>query len=305
MKTATAALLLATLCAGAGCRPETSAAMSRTDSATVTERGARLAAALARPVRDSGATETEPIAKWLLGTYLLEISGLALTGDGRLLAHADEGARIFELDYRAGRMVRTFDLGKEPVVGDFEGITSVNDTLYLLTSTGVLYGFQEGANGSRVAYIKHDTGLKDQCEFEGVAFDPSIRVLLMACKNVLTKGPLQDSLVIYRWKIPGGSEPQPTRLTVFLAPIIGPNGWKGLHPSDITVDPTSGNYVLVAADEGALIQITPSGELIFARKLPPGLDHAEGVAITKDGILVIGTEGRANLPAAVTLFRWP
>jgi len=312
----TAVLLLATMSVGAGCRPDSSAAMSRKDSVTVTERTARLAAALTQPVRDSIAdstadssaaanvTERPPIAKWLLGSYLLEISGIALTSDGRLLAHADEGARIFEIDYRGGRMVRTFDLGKEPVIGDFEGITAVNDTLYLLTSTGMLYQFQAGKDGSRVQYTKHDTGLKAECEFEGVAYDPSIRSLLLACKNVYTKGPIQDSLVIHRWKLSGASDTVRSHLSVALAPIIGPNDWKNLHPSDITVDPTSGNYVLVAADESALIEITPAGELISARPLGPGLAHAEGVAVTKDNILIISTEGEAKLRAAVTLFRW-
>ena len=62
--------------------------------------------------------------------------------------------------------------------------------------------------------------------------------------------------------------------------------------------------MLVAADESALVQITPSGELVFARPLGPGLAHAEGVVITKDGILIISTEGEPKLSAAVTLFRW-
>jgi uncharacterized protein YjiK len=277
--------------------------MSRTDSAAVAQRTEHLAQVLAQP--DSGSTRGGPIAKWLLGAELAEISGLALTADGRLLTHADEGGRVFEIDYRSGRMVGHFKLGKELVKADFEGITRVKDTFYLLASNGTLYQFQQVENGERAAYTVHDTGLKHECEFEGVAFDSTIHSLLLACKNVRTAGPLQDSLVIYRWKLPQGSEPRTSRLTVPLTLIIGANGWKGLHPSDITIDPLSGNYVLVAAQENALIEITPSGDLIFARPLPPGLDHAEGVAITKDSILIISTEARQNLRAAVTLYRWP
>ena len=83
----------------------------------------------------------------------------------------------------------------------------------------------------------HDTGLGNECEFEGVAFDPNLDALLLACKNVHTKGPLRDSLVIYRWTLPSGSGAGPSRLTVPARPVIGANGWKGLHPSDITIDP--------------------------------------------------------------------
>jgi hypothetical protein len=104
--------------------------------------------------------------------------------------------------------------------------------------------------------------------------------------------------------LPDGGGHRPSRLTVPLALVIGSNGWKGLHPSDITIDPLSGNYVLVAAEERALIEITPAGAVVFSRALPPGLAHAEGVAITKDSILIISAEAGTG-PAAVSLYRWP
>ena len=302
MRPTTAARLFTALVAGTGCRPD-SAATAAKDSVELGRRETHLAGALARP--DSGTARAAPLAKWVLANHLSEISGLALTSDGRLLTHGDESARVYELDYRRGRIGKQFKLGKELLRGDFEGITNANDTLFLIGSNGRLYQFQEGKNGDRVEYTSHDTRLKAECEFEGVAFDPAIHSLLLACKNVRTAGAIRDSLVIYRWKLPSGSDPHPTRLTVPLDRVIGPNGWKGLHPSDITVDPISGNYVLVAGPENALIEITPAGELVFARPLPAGLAHAEGVAITKDSILIISTEARPNKRAAVTLYRWP
>ena len=301
MRSVLRVLLLCSLALSVACRPQTGAAMSRADSAIVTQRVARLEKALAQP--DSGTAKGTAIAKWYLGKGLVEISGLTLTSDGRLLAHADEGGRVFVIDYRSGQMLGHFDLGDKTVHADFEAITSVGDDLYLLASNATLYQFREGGKGAHVEYATHETGLKDACEFEGVAFDGA-NSLLMLCKNVYTKGALQDSLVIYRWPLPGKGDAEPSHLTVPLEPITGPNGWKSLHPSDITVDPTSGNYVIVAADERALIEISPSGELIFARPLGPGLAHAEGVAITKDGILIISTEGRPKVNAALSLFRW-
>jgi uncharacterized protein YjiK len=89
-----------------------------------------------------------------------------------------------------------------------------------------------------------------------------------------------------------------------LAKVIGANHWRSLHPSDITIDPESGNYVLVAAIEGALLELTPRGEVVFARPLPAHHSHAEGVAITKDHTLLVGDEGRAR-QAAIALYRWP
>lgn len=297
-----AAAFLAALLATTACRSGQGETTARADSAELTRREAHLARELAR--RDSGGTRGAALARWVLGADLAEISGLALTADGRLFTHGDEEGRVFELDYRRGVLVKRFTIGTQRVQADFEGITVVGDMLYLLASNGKLYEFQEGSNGERVEYTLHDTHLKRACEFEGVAFDSTINSLLLACKNVRSKGPLQDSLVIYRWRLPSGSGTRPSRLTVPLAQVIGSNGWKGLHPSDITVDPVSGNYVLVAAEERALIEITPAGALVFARPLPAGLAHAEGVAITRDSMLLVSTEaGRQS--AAITLYRWP
>lgn len=271
------------------------------DSTEVAKREARLAMTLAHP--DSGTARGAAIARWVLPQDLAEISGLALTADGRLLTHDDEQGRITEIDYRRGVVVKRFMIGKQAVRADFEAITVVNDAVFLLASNGKLYEFREGANGERVAYTVHDTQLGGECEFEGVAFDPAINSLLLACKNVGKKS-LRDSLVIYRWKLRSGSGPRLSRLTVPLARVIGSNGWKSLHPSDLTVDPSSGNYVLVASQEKALVAISPAGNVVFARPLPGELEQAEGVAITKDSILILSDEA-ARRPAVLTLYRWP
>jgi len=86
--------------------------------------------------------------------------------------------------------------------------------------------------------------------------------------------------------------------------VIGSNPWKSIFPSDITIDPFNGNYVLIAARQQALIEITPAGEVVFSRALPGPHEQAEGVAITKDSILMISDEA-VRRPAVVTLYRWP
>ena len=302
MRRATAGgTLLAILLAGTGCRSGQGQAAAPADSVELERREAHLARALAQP--DSGATPGAVLARWVLGGDLSEISGLALTADGRLLTHGDEQGQISEIDYRRGMVVKRFTIGAQLVPGDFEGITVANGIVFLLASNGKLYEFPEGANGAHVEYRVHDTRLRHECEFEGVAFDPTLNALLLACKNVRTKGALRDSLVIYRWGLPSGSGSRPSRLTVPLAQVIGSNGWNGLHPSDITIDPASGNYVLVAAEEKALIEITPAGAVVFARPLPAPLEHTEGVAITSDSILILSDEA-GRRPAAISLYRW-
>jgi hypothetical protein len=304
---AIAVALLAPPCVGAGCSGKADARPAVIDTAELTKRAARLQQALTNPDADSA--HGGRLARWLLPDQLKEISGLALTSDGRLLTHGVRRGRVFEIDYRRGMIVKEFSLGRgsDALTGNFEGITVVNDVVYLMSSEGKLYEFREGKDGKKVDYIMHDTGLKTECEFEGAR---AINSLLLACKNVYNKH-LKDSLVIFRWRLEGDSATRASRLTLPLAKAIGTNTWKGLHPSDITVEPFKGNYVLIAATEKALIEITPAGDVVSARPIPGDHPHAEGVAITKDSLLIISDEAghrtpdeAVHRPAVVTLYRW-
>ncbi|HEU5219020.1 MAG TPA: SdiA-regulated domain-containing protein [Gemmatimonadales bacterium] len=297
-----AALLVTAGLAGSGCGTEVGQVSSRSDSATLGAREARLSQTLARP--ESGAARSAPIARWVMPLGLAEISGLALTADHRLLAHNDERGAVFEIDYRRGVVVKEFLLGKPRTVhADFEGITVAGNRIFMLASNGVLYEFAEGAQGARVDYTAHDTHLGNECEFEGVAFDPAIGSLLLACKHVYARR-LDNVLVIYRWKlVPDGSD-RVSMLTVPIEQAAGSNGWRAIHPSDITVDAATGNYVLIASQQRALIEITPAGEVLRSRVLPGAHDMAEGIAITRDSILIISDEA-VTRPAVITLYRWP
>jgi uncharacterized protein YjiK len=275
---------------------------SREDSAALDARVAKLQERLAQA--DSGGKGSdEPVARWLLGAELTEISGLALTPDGRLFAHGDEAARVFEIDYRRGAVVKQFWVGEDALREDFEGITFAGNRFFLITSKGVLYEFAEGADGERVEFQLHDTKLGKECEFEGVAFDSTANTLLMPCKTVGEKS-LQGNLVIYRYTLGSDSAGTSTsELTIPMAQAVGNNGWKQLRPTDIAVDPWTGNYVMVAAQEKAILQITPAGAVVFSRPLIGSHPQAEGIAITRDSILIVGDEG-AGQAGAITLYRW-
>jgi uncharacterized protein YjiK len=267
------------------------------------------------------------VARWIMPDELKEISGLTLTSDGRLFGHGDEHAHVFEIDYRRGRVVKEFTLAEkgQAVKGDFEGITMTPEgRMFLLSSDAKIYEFKEGADSANVAFTVYDTGLKDDCEFEGIAFEKTLDALLLACKKIKNKK-FKDSVVVFRWKLTGDPSPAArlSHLSVATADAIGANDWDGLHPSDITVDPFDGNYVLVASREKAILEITPAGKVVFSRPLPGEHDQAEGIAITKDSLLIISDEAAAkkvNLvahphrvpddpnqhrPAFVSVYRWP
>lgn len=289
------AIIAALACAGCGNREDTASAPG-SDSAVLEARMDRLTTSLGDT--DRGESRDEPIARWMLPTSLAELSGLALTADGRLFAHNDEVARVTEIDYRRGTVIKQFFVGH--LRGDFEGLACADDRFYLLSSDGILYEFHEGTNGERVEYAAHNTGLGKECEFEGVTYDASAGALVLACKNSRAKH--RGNLVLYRYRL-GGDGEETSELSIPHSEVIGKNDWKQLRPTDITVDPSSGNYVLVAAQEKALVAVTPAGGVILSRPLGGRHPQPEAIAITQDHILIIGDES-SRTAATITLYRW-
>jgi uncharacterized protein YjiK len=289
--------LLAAL-AGAACAP---GGGGNADSVELAAREARLEARLAAG-SDTAVNLATPVARWILPPDLGEISGLALTADGRVLAHNDERTTVTVIDPRRGAILKRFVVGHAEMHADLEGITVAGEHIYMVTSNGRLYGFHEGGGATSVPYSMVDTQLGRECEFEGVAFDSTAQALVLACKNVGTKA-LKDHLVLYRWSLDAHGPANVSTISVPLAQVVRGHDWKELHPSDITVDPSTGNYVIVAAQERALIELTPTGTVVRTLSLPQNHVQTEGVAITPDGLLIVSDEAKTG-PATITLYRW-
>jgi len=292
-------VLLGGLVTLGACRP----ASRNARLAELAVREKRVATGLATPTTDS--TRAQLLARWILPRDLGEISGLALTPDGWVYAHGDERGEVFLIDPRRGTVLKRFTVGTldAEAQDDFEGMTLADGRIFMVASTGRLYEFAEGAADERVRFSAHDTQLEGKCEFEGVAYDATLQAFLLACKDVAGRA-LRDHLVLYRWRLPRSPGEPLEPLTIPLTTVIGTNPWKSLHPSDITVDPATGNYVIVAAQEKALIVITPLGEVVRATTLPGVHAQAEAIALTADGLLIVGDEATSR-PASLTLYRWP
>jgi len=279
----------------AGCDPDPGRA-ARKDSTVLAQREARLSETLAKPESQKGA---DPLARWELPRGLREISGLALSPDGRLFAHDDNNAVVYQVDYRRGAIVKQFQLGEKLVQGDFEAIAVAGERMYLLTSDGILYRFPEGGDHGTVAYNEIDTGLGKYCEFEAMTYDASSNALVLACKTVYQKS-LDHQVVLYKWSLPNG-EPL-DRILVPEEAIQDKHDDKGgIHPTDIAIDPASGNYV-VLTKEGRLIRLTPDGSVVGVHKLPDRHQQPEGLAITTDGFVLISDEAGTR-PASITAYR--
>jgi uncharacterized protein YjiK len=235
-----------------------------------------------------------------LPSELAEISGLAYTPDGRLLAHGDELAVVYQFDLARGRPVKRFGIGGPggPLLGDFEDIQMVGDRVFLLTSAGEIVESREGADGEVTPPIRRTRGLGGACEVEGMTWDEGSRSMLLLCKH--TKGKRWKGQVVILAVSPetGEFEPEP-RLVVPEADLRRVTGAKTFAGSAITRHPGTRTYLMLAGAERAYAEIDSTGKLLGGGKLTARRHRQpEGIAIAPDLTLLISDEaagGRATI----------
>jgi uncharacterized protein YjiK len=233
----------------------------------------------------------EPDLKWRLPKRLREISGLALTPDGRVMGHDDETASVYELDIERGEVIKRFSLGEPPERGDFEGIAiDGGGEFYLTTSKGRIYRFSEGDDRASVAFESFDTGLRRIAEVEGLAFFPAEDSVILACKTIYAET-LQGAFALFAWSPRKPQQLARPWLTIPVAPLADAVGAKAFHPSSLEIDARTGRLVVLAARQNAMVELDADGTLLAARRFGKGLRQAEGATILPDGALLIAREG--------------
>jgi uncharacterized protein YjiK len=237
----------------------------------------------------SGQSDKNDIVQWRLPDKLGEVSGLALTRDERLFAVADEAAIVYEIDYVNGGLIKAFAIGNPTVRGDFEGIAVLDGMVWLMTSKGRLYSFREGGDGERVAYERVNTGLGDECEFEGLAAESRTGKLLLVCKDSKKK---KKGLRIFEWLAADDNDQKATEIDLDEDAMADSIDKKQVHPSGIAINPVTGNLVVIAARQHAVFELSRAGQLLDVILNLDANRHGqpEGVAVTQDGRLLIADE---------------
>jgi uncharacterized protein YjiK len=238
--------------------------------------------------QDAGPYDWAQHDSWALPDNLREISGLAFTADGRLFAHDDERAIIYQLDYVDGAVKKRFALGEPPEEDDFEAIATTATHVYLVTSEGRILEAREGGDGESVPFQSYEAGTEDACELEGAAYVPARGALALTCKR-LRDGRGKYTQIHY-WSITEHRVVETQDVT--LRPATEQLGSDKFPISDITWDQTRNRFVAISSQERGLIELDRDGRVLYASRLPRG-EHrqAEGIAIDRDGKLLIADEG--------------
>jgi uncharacterized protein YjiK len=229
----------------------------------------------------------ELVGQRRLPPALGEISGLAATTDGRLFAHDDERAVIYQIDPALGRLASTFAVGA-PETGDFEGLAITPDGVFwLVTSAGALLRFREGEDGARVVFERFDSGLRDICEVEGLAYLSADESLILACKR-MDAPDMRDQVQLYAWR-PGS--PAGLWRSMPKRDVTEAAGVSDFQPSSVEIEASTGAFFVLSARDGAVAWFGADGSLRSAWALSAEHTQAEGLTLLPDGRLVIADEG--------------
>jgi uncharacterized protein YjiK len=240
-----------------------------------------------------------PSQRLELPAELAEVSGITYTTDGRLLAHGDEQAVIYQIDMARGP-VKRFGFGGAggPLLGDFEDIQVVGDRIFLVTSAGEIIEGREGADGATMPPVRRSRGLGGTCEVEGMSWDEDSGAMLLLCKQAKGKRWKDQVVILAASPDTGEFDPEP-RLVIPEAELQRVTGGKSFSGSAITRHPRTGTYLMVAGPERAYAEIDSTGKVLGGGTLPAGRHlQPEGIAIAPDLTLLISDEaakGKATI----------
>jgi hypothetical protein len=237
----------------------------------------------AQPISLSETQKSGP-AQWRLPNFLRESSGLAILDSNYLLIHDDEKGNIYRVSIASKEIELVASIGAPPVDEDFEGIAYVGSTIYLITSTGIIWQVAE-TNTEELNQIVSartiDPGLKPICEIEGLHNDNG--ALLLPCKMHLTED-VEGQLIVFAYDLASGDLSEALRLDLSDAP-----GSNEVRPT--AIDTTSTDYYIISTNRLLVIDRTTMVTRVFSL---PKKRHfqPEGLAVLEDGSIVIVDDNR-------------
>lgn len=252
-----------------------------------------------------------------LPPILHEISGLAIIDSTSIACIQDEDGILFIYNIKSNKITKQHTFGLK---GDYEGITLVNDLLYILRSDGVLFEIKNYQ--SKKLKVKTYPTRVPAVNNEGLCYDAINNRLLIGAKGKINKDPLnKNDRYIYCFDLKTKTLNQSPafsfntidiNLSAKLQGISFPkkqnkkgesieHGFK-FNTSEIAIHPLTQQLFVLSATDHALFIFNKTGNLEYIEQLNPIIfNKSEGLDFFKNGDLLISNEGQAHKP---TLLRF-
>lgn len=259
----------------------------------------------------SGYTIQKPNTSFVLPDILHEISGLTDIDQRTIACIQDEKGIIFIYDIVSNKIVKQYNFH---IDGDYEGISKVGNTMYVLRSDGVLLEFlnYQSPNFKLKTY---QTGIPANNN-EGLCYDADSNMLLIANKGKSVKGKeFKDKRAIYGFDLKTKkliSTPiyefdvneikkhianKKIKVSTKLKKGENPEPFIKFMTSAIAIHPVSKKlYVLSAADHLFFV-FNRNGSIHHLESLNATVfNKAEGLTFLENGDMLISNEGQQKKP---------
>ena len=267
----------------------------------------------------SGYELTNPDLSLILPDTLREVSGLTIIDAHTFACIQDENGILFIYNTVNNKIENQYTFN---IDGDYEGITKVGQTIYVLRSDGTLFEIEDYTS-ENFKLIAHTTGIPANNN-EGLCYDPEEKRLLIAAKGKIGKGPeFKDKRVIYGFDLATktlSDEPvfefDVQKLKNFAMENELDIKTKTRHKkgvsvtepfikfstSDIGIHPVTKKLYLLSASDHLLFIFDMKGDIEHIEQLDPELfNKAEGISFFDNGDMLITNEGQNKRP---TLLRF-
>lgn len=255
----------------------------------------------------------KPDITMMLASKLVEISGLSFDQKAnQLLAINDEKGRLYQLDPETGDIIEDTKFGKK---GDYEGVEIVDQSIFILESSGQLNLMQKNSDEKAT---KIRTTLRQVNDLEGLGYDKKTKSLLLACKgssNISAKQKLKKTKAVYSLTLADTSfseDPVFTIEDVALEAFINSQEEysqiseskkkkylkriKSFSPSAIAQHPEEDSFYILSSQGKTLVVIDRTSKILSATFLNDSVHRQpEGICFDGNSNMYVSNEGKLGL----------
>jgi uncharacterized protein YjiK len=245
----------------------------------------------------------KPNAKYFLPYVLEEISGMSYFGKGLIACVQDEEGKVFLFNHKTQKIDRVIRFAKP---GDYEGIATVNNLIYVAQSNGDIHNFELTESDQPANLNVYHTILKKDNNVEGIAYDFNQNKLVLACKgDAGVKGKNRKGKAFYLYDLEKMKMVKKPAFTITKSKIKKyleehkdfeyEENRINFKPSGIAVHPKNGLYYIIASVGKLLLITNQIGEIKGSIPLDPRLfGQPEGICFAPNGDMFISCEGQGD-----------
>lgn len=228
---------------------------------------------------------------WELPDSLEEVSGIAYLKKNRIACVQDEEGILYLFNLSTSQIEQEIEFGES---GDYEGLAVWDSSAFVLKSDGSIFMVEDFLSKPKVK--EFETPLRKKQDVEGLCLDKSNNSLLLAIKE---KEPETDDYKgVYEFNLEKMEMEKEARFRIdFRNEVFKEVQKKKLHktfkPSEINIDPSTGEFVMLDGVNSTLLILDPNGNPKEFHQLDSDdFPQPEGLTFDSRGRMYISNEGK-------------